>query len=301
MTFRGAVLGVGLSLLWPAAAWAADDEAATEDPRLAQARAAFLEGTELSKQGQWVEALEAYQRSAGLHRHAATTYNVGYCLRALGRYTKARVALRDALAWGESHPGELPDRLRADAERYLRELEEKIVRLAVTVQGEPILVSVDGRPVQAEQSGTYIAGLREVGEPAPVPDSFTLHVDPGEHAIVVKQRGEQTALTVSYEAGTVEKLTLGTIPVAAPVEAGYLPGAYTAWAIGGVGVVAGVVTGAIALETKGSLDAVCATPDACPEEEQSPPSTGCRPSPTCPPVPSWSEGQGWSSARCSSS
>src|SRR5512143_2083153 len=76
-------------------AWA-DDEATQ------QARTEFVRGTDFVNHAQWAEALAAFERSAKLKPHAVATYNIAACERALGHYTRARQALRDALAQNDA-------------------------------------------------------------------------------------------------------------------------------------------------------------------------------------------------------
>ena len=59
----------------------------SEDPNVERAREAFRLGSTLARQGQWQDALSAYERSAELRPHAVTTYNIGYVERALGHLT----------------------------------------------------------------------------------------------------------------------------------------------------------------------------------------------------------------------
>jgi hypothetical protein len=92
-------LAVVACALLPAARAAAGDGAPSRanDPNVAQARDAFLLGADLAKGAQWAEALAAFERSASLHPHALTTYDIGVCERALGHYTRARDRFAAAL------------------------------------------------------------------------------------------------------------------------------------------------------------------------------------------------------------
>src|SRR5689334_11721443 len=104
----------------PAAQAPAPGEA---DAATLQARALFSEGTDKAHRGEWSLALAAFQRSWSLHPHAVTAYNIGYCERALGRYTRARKMFGEAFAESAAHGGvELPQELAAAAKTYLAEL-----------------------------------------------------------------------------------------------------------------------------------------------------------------------------------
>ena len=243
---------------------ASDDDAET----LAKAREAFRLGTALARQGQWSEALAAYERSQSLHRHAATTYNIGFCMRALGRYTMARTVFERALEEGEARPGELAPNLEADAIAFLRELEGKIVRLTVTVNGVSAEMTVDGRPLEEREPGSFVAGVREPGPAEPVPSLLTLALDPGEHTLVVIQEGESAVQVVRYEAGNVEQLVLGReAPTVGPSPPDYRPAAYVAWGLAGAALISGVVSGSIALATRSGLDERCDADRVCPDED----------------------------------
>src|SRR5579883_2950712 len=80
-----------------ASAVSAEEHAADPDPT-ASARRAYLDGVELVKKAQWSDALAAFERSAELKPHATTTFSVGACERALGRYARARATLLRALS-----------------------------------------------------------------------------------------------------------------------------------------------------------------------------------------------------------
>src|SRR5688572_29232364 len=73
-------------------------DGAAEDPTLVRAREGFLLGTALAREGQWLDALAAFERSARLRAHPVTTYNLAYCERALGRYTRAQQLFNLALS-----------------------------------------------------------------------------------------------------------------------------------------------------------------------------------------------------------
>src|SRR5260221_14259973 len=91
---------VSVALLTGAFAWsAAADDAATAvvDPKVAEARRLFAEGASLADLGRWSEALEKFEASAALRPHATTTYDIGYCERALGHPTRAKRFFERAL------------------------------------------------------------------------------------------------------------------------------------------------------------------------------------------------------------
>src|SRR5262245_61280524 len=65
----------------PAEATPAAGPAEGDAPDVTEAREAFKLGAALAKQGQWVDALVAFQRSSDLKAHPITMYNVAYCER----------------------------------------------------------------------------------------------------------------------------------------------------------------------------------------------------------------------------
>ena len=67
-----------------------DDGEDTGDP-VADARRYFQQGIAHVRKSEWAEAHDAFEKSTALRPHAVTTYNLGACQRAMGRYTRARV------------------------------------------------------------------------------------------------------------------------------------------------------------------------------------------------------------------
>jgi hypothetical protein len=275
----------------PRAAAPATDDAG--DPKLAEARTAFREGTALARQAQWGEALLAFERSARLRPHTFTTYNIGFCERALGRYTRAHKMLARALAENEARGGTaLSADVAADAKRYLVDLDARLARAMVTLDPADAAVAVDGRPldmIEARPSTPLLsAGTRDLGAPETPPSSrFELLLDPGAHVFVVSKTGGPDAIvTRAFDAGSKAELELKLAPrplpepakAAAPplppsppptpskdreVSARW-PG-YVALGLGAAGVALGSVAGVVALQKKNKLDDACgATRTECP-------------------------------------
>jgi hypothetical protein len=286
-----------LSSVFIAANGSAQAEAPTdpavqaENLQVAQARAAFAEGIELAKQGRWIDALSALTRSNELRPHVVTTYNIGYCERSLGRYTRARKMLAKALddhkANGEK---ELPSELVTAATGYLNEAERQIARVAVTVTPKTATLKVDGRPLElvaTNDSGPVaLAGTRDVGaaEVAPAA-SFDLLIDPGTHEFVVSAGDHgDVATTHTFSPGSTVAIQLTTPEerppakdkVASAVEearASSQPSRMPAWiafGVGGAGAIVGTVSGLMAFAKKGGVDGTCrAGLPNCGEERQS--------------------------------
>src|SRR5260370_38383552 len=84
---------------------------ADDGSHVAEARKLFVDGAELVKRAQWSEALAAFEQSARLRPHAITTYNIGACHRAMGRYPRARGAFGRPLAESNAANNQLPESL----------------------------------------------------------------------------------------------------------------------------------------------------------------------------------------------
>jgi hypothetical protein len=287
--------GVG----WPCSQARAEEPAApapesppakSDDPNLELARDAFRLGSTLARQGQWRDALAAYERSAELRPHAVTTYNIGYVERALGHLTRARHFLGRAVESGTDTGLEpLPENLQALARAYLVEIDRKIARVSVTLDDPRIAVSIDGRPLEVLSSGErplLSADLAAPGLPAAPPAaSFDLLIDPGRHVILVSLpgRGERVQ-NQSFEPGSGTSLRLAVEenpsppPPPAPIatraaprvqeRADLRPWMWTAFAAGAVGVVAGSVFGILAIDKEAELARLCPVKNRCPHQAE---------------------------------
>jgi hypothetical protein len=251
--------------------------APAETAEVAQARAAFAEGIDLARQGRWTEALSALKRSDELRPHAITTYNIGYCERSLGRYTRARKMLAKALidhkARGER---ELSADLITALQRYLEESERQIAKVTVSVSPETATVKVDGRPLEIVATDgprpVVLAGTRDVGPAEIVPaKTFDVHIDPGTHEFVVSTKDQgDVATTQTFLPGAAVAIQLNGPETRRPkdtstnlVEETGSPGhpnrtpAWIALGVGGVGAVVGTVSGAMAFAKKTSVEDAC--------------------------------------------
>ena len=177
---------LALLLLLIATPAAAQEE---EEPEVDRARALFVEGADHASAMRWGDALDRFEASADMQPHAGTTYNIGICYRALGRYTVARRAFSKALAQHEAGDGELDATLLDNTKTYLAETERVLATLEVTLSPASARIAVDGRPLQKE-GATLVAGLAAAGPGAVPPKArFTMVVDPGPHVIVVSRKG----------------------------------------------------------------------------------------------------------------
>jgi hypothetical protein len=286
----GICLALTAALLGPGARVAvaqtppAPTEEVSNDPNVAEARTAFREGTSLARQAQWGEALLAFERSARLRPHTFTTYNLGYCERALGRYTRARKFLAKAIAENEARGGTaISPEVAADAKKYLAEIDQRLARATVTLSPADAAVSVDGRPLEtvaADRTPPVLgAGTRDLGAgEVPAAAQFELLLDPGAHVFTVSRPGSSDlVVSRTFEAGSRAPLDLklavtpspGTpaksdVPSAASheqridvvVRPSRTPG-YVLLGVGAAGMAAGSVAGILALQQKHKLDESC--------------------------------------------
>jgi hypothetical protein len=198
-----------------------------EDPLLTQARQAFLDGVELTHKSQWGDALAAFERSARLRPHAVTSFNLGACERALGRYIRARHWFRLTLEQDEkSGNRELSEALNGEAHAMLGELDRIVATLDVIVSPANAAIAVDGRPLEAADTDTdralFFAGTRAPGpgEAIGVP-AFRVAVDPGVHVLTFSRPGFSDAVvnrTVGPGAVLPLRIELDRLPSTLRIE-----------------------------------------------------------------------------------
>ncbi len=178
-----------------------------------RAREQFASGAGLVRTAQWAEALAAFEESSRLRPHPITTYNIGACQRALGRYTVAQATLERALA-EEAGSAKLPESLRAEAKTYLGEIGRLLVHVRLSVRPSDAAVAVDGRPLQtldrADGSKVLVAGLRAAGRGETLPAaSVEVVLDPGTHLLTLSRKGfSDQVLNRTFSPGTNQVLTL---------------------------------------------------------------------------------------------
>jgi hypothetical protein len=176
------------------------DEPAAEAPETARAREEFLRGTDFVHKAQWAEALSAFERSAKLKPHAVTTYNIGACQRALGRYALARKTLRASLAENQAAGGaQLPEGVLSEIRAYVEQIDGLLASADVTLEPATAAVAVDGRPLDATDAAAsppvLVAGIRDPGPgEAPPVARFRLVLDPGAHVITISRKGYADAV-----------------------------------------------------------------------------------------------------------
>jgi hypothetical protein len=165
-----------------------------EDEETRLAREHFVRGAAFVKAAQWPEALDAFEQSAKLKPHAVTRYNIGACLRAMGRYLEARTQFQHALRGQQ----ELSETLVREARAFLDEIERVIVRLSITLEPAGAAIAIDGRPLELHRRGkrpVMLAGTLSPGAGRKAPArSFDVLVDPGAHVILLSRKGFSNAV-----------------------------------------------------------------------------------------------------------
>lgn len=263
---------------------ASDEAAATEFHEAGattEARDAFRLGSVLAKQGQWSEALSAFQRSAELRPHPVTAYDIGYCQRALGRPASAYESFSVALDW-DPRDAALPPDVAAQARAFLAEAESRIVRVSVTLPRPGLSFRVDGAPLGPfrgdEKQSVFLVRAQGAGAVA-LPAYVELWLDPGAHVFVLTHEdGARAVENRSFASGVHEAIRFEA-PVSrvrppepvAPPPAGP-PDRTAAWVSFGVAA-AGLTTSAVfaglALGDRHTLtsDPRC-TDRVCPDEPE---------------------------------
>ena len=184
------------------------------DPNLEKARELFAKGTTLVQAAQWAEALAAFEESAKLRPHPITTYNMGACERALGRYTVAQATLLEALQPPTNPESTLPESLVGEAKAYLAEIDRLLVHIDLTVAPADAEIAVDGRPLLLadlpDGRKLLVAGRLPAGRgQALATTNMELLLDPGTHLFTLSRKGfSDQVVTKTFEPGKHDVLEL---------------------------------------------------------------------------------------------
>jgi len=192
--FRAALLGVSLTLSYPAVAQE-DEPAPTREAtkeELAAARQLFNEAKDLEAEGEWAEALSRLERVGKVKMTPQVRFHIALCHENLGRWVDAingfELASQEALKLGDKAQ-EVAEAAPPRAEK----LREKVPHLTLAVEGtvRTSKVYIDGAEVSLALAGTLIP------------------VDPGEHRIEVRRGEEVTqALDITVGEGETENVEL---------------------------------------------------------------------------------------------
>jgi len=256
--------------------------ASAED--VAGARAAFEKGAALANEGRWSAALAQFEESGSLRPHATTSYNIGFCERALGHPTRAKKFFTQALARDAATSGtELTTELRSATKQYLEEAASQVATPELTLVPANVTITVDGRPLEPAETtpgGEHmLAGVRPAGPGEKAPHAtFVLEIDAGSHEIVLLGPDGRTKVAHEYfPPGSTKKVRI-ELPPPPPVQK---PGPLVdhgasrrtwGFVIGGVGLAAigvGSYFGLRAGSTWADAKDACPGGVACPSDEGS--------------------------------
>ena len=247
--------------------------ARAEEPvdKVAAARGAFERGAAFASEERWGDALAAFSESASLRPHATTTYNLGYCERALGHATRAKKQFALALVQDQTSSGaELTADLRAATKRYLEEVRSQLATPKLIVPLD-VAVSVDGRPLEAADGGRWLAGTRPPGPGEKIgKTSFVIEIDAGAHEIVVSASDGRSKVAHEYfPPGSTKEISLelpASVVAAAPIidhGRARRSWGYAVGALGVVGLGVGAYFGLAARSTWAKAKEACPTRANC--------------------------------------
>lgn len=248
---------------------------------VAGARSAFEKGAALANEGRWSAALAQFELSASMRPHATTSYNIGFCERALGHPTRAKKFFAQALARDAATSGtELTAELRSATQRYLEETTSQVATPEITITPADATVTVDGRPLEPAETtpgGEHmLAGVRPAGPGEKVPrPTFILEIDAGSHEIVITGTDGRTKVAHEYfPPQSSKKVNLVLPPPPPPPKPVYIDQGRSrrtwGFVIGGVGLAAigvGSYFGIRAASTWADAKDACPDLANCPNDD----------------------------------
>lgn len=158
------------------------------------ARDQFREGVRASREQQWPEAVEAFQRSLELAPRPMTMMNLAGALAQVGQLVEAAEAYRMFLSEAQSGAAA---RVRGEAQTQLDALEARIPHVRLQIHGR-----LDSDTVTLDE---YQLSAAAVGSPLPV--------DPGEHTLTITRDGfDPRAVTFTAQEGVQSEVVLEAWP-----------------------------------------------------------------------------------------
>jgi len=215
-------------------------------------------GAEYFDEGDWERAREHFRRAFEIVRAPTLALMEARALAKMGRLVEAMDAYVRASNGAVEPTNDAYRKAAAEARDELAALRKKVptLRIVVPADGPPPEVRIDGAP------------LFDFSSPVPI--------NPGTHVIEVLRPGAPEAWqSVSVSEG--EERTVWIEPPPTLVAGAFEPSdpgstlrplMWTAFGVGGAGVVVGLITGAFAAERKQTLDRDCAGA-ACPPQSES--------------------------------
>lgn len=228
-----------------------------------EAFARFEEGRALVAAGKPLDAVPKFLASLAAEPTAAAALNLADCYERLGKVASAYERFLQA----EAISRKAGDNLRADEARKRAEiLSPRVASITVLPppEGKTGSAWIDGAPLPAQMWGK------------------PKHADPGPHEVVLQlpdgtrtnrvvTLGEGTRATVPFDVASKPRENDTKHPPAAPVEQGGGSLRTVGLVTGGIGaaaLVAGGVTGILALSAKSDLDTTCPDYPRCPRAQQ---------------------------------
>jgi hypothetical protein len=264
--FRLVAPACALSLVLSSAPLFAQDASAEN---VAAARTLGIQGVQLADAGKCDQAVEKLSRAESLYHAPTILGRLGECQVALGQIVVGTENLNRVVR--EPLAANAPQAFRAAQERAKKVLDAALPRIAyLTVTVEPrdakAEVKVGGVPVSNALIGVERPtdpGTHEVVATAPgyleAKSSVTL-TEAGHQSVTLTLLPDPNAPKVAAPADTIPPGGTLTAPpgAVAPAPAAESSGsktlAYVLLGVGGVGIVAGSITGIMAIGAKGDLD-----------------------------------------------
>ncbi len=215
------------------------------------ARGLMDEGDAQAEKGDFRGALRSYRAAHTIMNVPTTGIDVARMEAKLGKLVEARKIALEIVAMPVKPREPKPFvEARDEAQRLADELETKIPRLTIEVKGAissaPIEIKIDGRSIASE----------EARSPQPL--------DPGKHDVSVAGMGSKTIelverqrLTVTFDADAPESSERPSKRVS--------PLVYVGFGLGGAGIIAGAVAGALSLSRANAVESLCPG-GACPDQ-----------------------------------
>lgn len=206
-------------------------------------------------ESRWQDAYESFSRAeASTHSPVFLLY-MARSLTHLGRLLEAAALYRRVLEEDTSGAPQPWKQARLDAGAELTALRERIPVIEIRTAGTPATLTVDGRPAKA---------------------NTRIELDPGSHEIVHGRQGRVAKKSITVKPGdalaTISFDDDGSAPLGRRRDEGAPPAVIAGGVFLGVGVaslVAGAITGAVALKLAADVHEVCVEGTPCPVPQSS--------------------------------